>query len=109
MGAHKLHSQKLEAFYLNSIAKGFRDQCKRIGIMSRKSLKSERLAPFGGVTPTDLKPQKKRISPYSKPKTSNPVRDVPQKKQVTETQPAEETVATADATQSLGASESAED
>ncbi|GJX45372.1 hypothetical protein Tco_0262048, partial [Tanacetum coccineum] len=38
-----------------------------------------------------------------------PVRDVPQKKQVAETQPGEETVATADATQSLGASESAEE
>ncbi|GKB76604.1 hypothetical protein Tco_0943499, partial [Tanacetum coccineum] len=63
-------------------------------------------APFRGVTPTDLKPKKKRIPPYSKPKTSNSVRDVPQKKQVTETQPAEEIVATVDATQSLGASES---
>ncbi|GKB73028.1 hypothetical protein Tco_0934440 [Tanacetum coccineum] len=38
-----------------------------------------------------------------------PVRDVPQKKQVAEIQSAEETVATADATQSLRAFESAED
>nr|GEW70406.1 hypothetical protein [Tanacetum cinerariifolium] len=59
--------------------------------------------------PTDLKPKKKRISPSSKPKSSKQVMDVPQKKQVAKTQPAEETVAIADATQSLGASESTED
>ncbi|GJT61686.1 hypothetical protein Tco_1005219 [Tanacetum coccineum] len=59
--------------------------------------------------PTDLKPKKKRIPPSFKPKSSKQVRDVPQKKQVTETQSAEETMATADATQSLGASELAED
>ncbi|GJV94170.1 hypothetical protein Tco_1541983 [Tanacetum coccineum] len=59
--------------------------------------------------PTDLKPKKKRIPPSSTPKSSKQVRDVPQKKQVAETQPAEETVATADATQSLGAFDLAED
>ncbi|GJS81558.1 retrovirus-related pol polyprotein from transposon TNT 1-94 [Tanacetum coccineum] len=57
----------------------------------------------------DLKPKKKRIPPFSKPKSSKQVKDVPLKKQVTETQPAKETVATADTTQSLGASESVED
>ncbi|GKC38061.1 hypothetical protein Tco_1050445 [Tanacetum coccineum] len=59
--------------------------------------------------PTDLKPKKKRIPPSSTPKSSKQVRDVPQKKQVVETQPAEETVAIADATQSLGAFDLAED
>ncbi|GJU39366.1 hypothetical protein Tco_1192323, partial [Tanacetum coccineum] len=59
--------------------------------------------------PTDLKPKKKRISPSSKPKTLNPVRDVPQKKQVTKTRLAKETVATAGVTQSLVASELAEE
>ncbi|GJV57933.1 hypothetical protein Tco_1458938 [Tanacetum coccineum] len=59
--------------------------------------------------PTDLKPKKKIITPSSKPKSSKQVRDEPQKKQVAETQPAEGTVVTANATQSLGASESAED
>ncbi|GJY78104.1 putative reverse transcriptase domain-containing protein [Tanacetum coccineum] len=59
--------------------------------------------------PTNLKSKNKRILPSSKPKTSNPVRDVPQNKQVTKTQPAEETVATADTTLSLVASESAEE
>ncbi|GKA18670.1 retrovirus-related pol polyprotein from transposon TNT 1-94 [Tanacetum coccineum] len=59
--------------------------------------------------PTDLNPKKKRIPPSFKPKSSKQVRNVPQKKQVAETQFAEETVDTADATQSLGASESAED
>ncbi|GJU70439.1 hypothetical protein Tco_1256698 [Tanacetum coccineum] len=59
--------------------------------------------------PTDLKLKNKRIPPSSKPKSSKQVRDVPPKKQVTETQPAEEIVATADATKSLGAFESAED
>ncbi|GJV00160.1 hypothetical protein Tco_1329430 [Tanacetum coccineum] len=58
--------------------------------------------------PTDLKLKNKRIPPSSKPKFSKQARDVPPKKQGTETQPAEETVATADATKSLGASESAE-
>ncbi|GKA59053.1 uncharacterized mitochondrial protein-like protein [Tanacetum coccineum] len=47
---------------------------------------------------TDLKIKKKRIPPSSKPKSSKQVRDVPPKKQVTDTQPAEETVATVDAT-----------
>ncbi|GJZ38953.1 retrovirus-related pol polyprotein from transposon TNT 1-94 [Tanacetum coccineum] len=59
--------------------------------------------------PTDLKLKKKRIPPFSKPKTLKLVRNVPPKKLVTETQPNEETVATANATQSLGASESTED
>ncbi|GJT28708.1 hypothetical protein Tco_0908983 [Tanacetum coccineum] len=59
--------------------------------------------------PTDLKLKKKRIPPSSKPKSSYKVRVILPKKQVAETQHAEETEATADATQSLGASESAED
>ncbi|GKC65625.1 hypothetical protein Tco_1098223, partial [Tanacetum coccineum] len=58
---------------------------------------------------TNLKLQKKRIPPSSKPKYSYKVRVILPKKQVAETQHAEETVATADATQSLEASESAED
>ncbi|GJZ93378.1 retrovirus-related pol polyprotein from transposon TNT 1-94 [Tanacetum coccineum] len=45
----------------------------------------------------------------SRTSSSKWARDEPQKKQVTKTQPAEETVATANATQSLGASELAED
>ncbi|GKB95499.1 hypothetical protein Tco_0981636 [Tanacetum coccineum] len=45
--------------------------------------------------PTNLKLKKKTILPSSKPKYSIQVRDVPPKKQVAETQPTEETVATA--------------
>ncbi|GJT03946.1 hypothetical protein Tco_0838408 [Tanacetum coccineum] len=59
--------------------------------------------------PTDLKTKKKRIPPSSKPKSPYKVRVILPKKQVTETQHAEVTVATADATQSLEASESAEE
>ncbi|GKF36451.1 hypothetical protein Tco_0113209, partial [Tanacetum coccineum] len=58
--------------------------------------------------PTNMKPKKKRILPSSKPETSKLVRNVPPKKPVTKTQPAEEIVSTAYATQSLGASESTE-
>ncbi|GJY90432.1 hypothetical protein Tco_0505628 [Tanacetum coccineum] len=58
---------------------------------------------------TNLKLQKKRIPPSSKPKSSYKVRVILPKKQVVETQHAEETVATANATQSLEASKSAED
>ncbi|GKF98292.1 hypothetical protein Tco_0297075, partial [Tanacetum coccineum] len=57
----------------------------------------------------DPKTQKKRIPPSSKPKSSYKVMVILLKKQVGETQHAEETVATVDATQSLKASESAED
>ncbi|GJU47050.1 hypothetical protein Tco_1204316 [Tanacetum coccineum] len=59
--------------------------------------------------PTNLKAKKKRILPSSKPKSSYKARVILPKKQVAETQHAEETKATADTTQSLGASESAED
>ncbi|GJV55932.1 hypothetical protein Tco_1456937 [Tanacetum coccineum] len=59
--------------------------------------------------PTDLKLKKKSIPPSSKPNSSYKVRVIHPKKQVAETQHAEETVATAEATQSQGASESAED
>ncbi|GJY16479.1 hypothetical protein Tco_0386901 [Tanacetum coccineum] len=55
--------------------------------------------------PTDLKAKKKRISPSSKPKSLYKVRVILPKKQVTKTQHAEVTVATADATKSLVASE----
>ncbi|GJS65564.1 hypothetical protein Tco_0680128 [Tanacetum coccineum] len=58
--------------------------------------------------PTDPKSKKKRITPSSKPKTSKLVRKLSSTKQVTESQPAEEPVATADTTHSLDASESAE-
>nr|GEX40177.1 copia protein [Tanacetum cinerariifolium] len=51
--------------------------------------------------PTDLKPKKKRIPPSSKPKSSYKVKVILPKKQVAETQHAEKTEATADATQSL--------
>ncbi|GJX37572.1 retrovirus-related pol polyprotein from transposon TNT 1-94 [Tanacetum coccineum] len=59
--------------------------------------------------PTDLKAKKKKIPPSSKPKSSYKVRVILPKKQVTETQHAEETVAIVDATQSLEVSESVED
>ncbi|GJW29726.1 hypothetical protein Tco_0046601, partial [Tanacetum coccineum] len=59
--------------------------------------------------PTDLKPQKKRIPPSSKLKSSYKVRVILPKKQVTKTQHAEETVVIVDATQSLKDSESVED
>ncbi|GJV50194.1 hypothetical protein Tco_1440406 [Tanacetum coccineum] len=59
--------------------------------------------------PTDLKTKKKKIPPSSKPKSSYKVRVILLKKQVAKTQNAEEIKATANATQSLGASESAED
>ncbi|GJY08947.1 retrovirus-related pol polyprotein from transposon TNT 1-94 [Tanacetum coccineum] len=59
--------------------------------------------------PTDLKPQKKRIPPSSKPKSSYKIRVILPKKQVTKTQYAEETVVIADATQSREDSESVKD
>ncbi|GJV13077.1 hypothetical protein Tco_1354618 [Tanacetum coccineum] len=59
--------------------------------------------------PTDLKTKKKRIPPSSKPKSPYKVRVILPKKQVAETQHAEVTVATADATKSLVASELAEE
>ncbi|GKC77994.1 hypothetical protein Tco_1128768 [Tanacetum coccineum] len=59
--------------------------------------------------PTDMKIKKKQIPPSSKPKSSYKIRVILLKKQVAETQHAEETVATADATQSLVAFESAEE
>ncbi|GKD41754.1 hypothetical protein Tco_1261961 [Tanacetum coccineum] len=58
--------------------------------------------------PTDRMTKKRRIPPSSKPKSPYKVRVILPKKQVTETQHAEVTVATADATKSL-ASESAEE
>ncbi|GKA48213.1 retrovirus-related pol polyprotein from transposon TNT 1-94, partial [Tanacetum coccineum] len=60
-------------------------------------------------TPTDLKTKKKRIPPSSKPKSPYKVRVILPKKQVAETQHTEVTVATADATKSLVASELAEE
>ncbi|GKE45215.1 hypothetical protein Tco_1472499 [Tanacetum coccineum] len=65
--------------------------------------------PITSLLPPSGEPKKKRILPSFKPKSSKQVMDVPQKKQVAKTQHAEETIATADATQSLRASESAED
>ncbi|GJX17160.1 hypothetical protein Tco_0217992 [Tanacetum coccineum] len=59
--------------------------------------------------PTDLKPKKKKIQPSSQPKPSYKVRVILPKTQVAETQHAEETMATADATKSLDTSESAEE
>nr|GEX74834.1 hypothetical protein [Tanacetum cinerariifolium] len=55
--------------------------------------------------PTDLKSKKKRIPPSSKPKSLYKVRVILPKKQVAETQHAEDTVATANASKSLVAFE----
>nr|GFA40079.1 hypothetical protein [Tanacetum cinerariifolium] len=75
-----------------------------------KSLSRTPVQPFTQPkAPTDLKTKKKRIPPSSQPKSSYKVRVILPKKQVIETQHAEETVATADATQSLDASESIEE
>nr|GEY73517.1 retrovirus-related Pol polyprotein from transposon TNT 1-94 [Tanacetum cinerariifolium] len=52
--------------------------------------------------PTDLKPKKKKILPSSKPKFSYKVGVILPKKQVTETQRTEETVAAVDASQTNG-------
>nr|GEW45000.1 hypothetical protein [Tanacetum cinerariifolium] len=59
--------------------------------------------------PTDLKTKKKRIPPSFKPKSPYKVRVIPPKKQVTETQDVDVTVATANATKNLVASELAEE
>ncbi|GJT24651.1 retrovirus-related pol polyprotein from transposon TNT 1-94 [Tanacetum coccineum] len=59
--------------------------------------------------PTNLKAKKKRIPPSSKPKSPYKVRVILPKKQAAETQHAEVTVATADATKSLEASDSVEE
>nr|GEY88323.1 hypothetical protein [Tanacetum cinerariifolium] len=59
--------------------------------------------------PTDLKAKKKRILPSSKPKSPYKVRVILPKKQVAETQHAEVTVATTDATKSLVASKLADE
>ncbi|GJS54712.1 hypothetical protein Tco_0628074 [Tanacetum coccineum] len=58
--------------------------------------------------PTDLKTKKRRIPPSSKPQSPYKVRVILPKKQVAETQHAEVTVATADATKSLVAFKLAE-
>ncbi|GJW91807.1 hypothetical protein Tco_0169360, partial [Tanacetum coccineum] len=58
---------------------------------------------------TDKRSNKNRNSPSSKPRTSKPVRKSSPLKQYIDTQPTEETMSTADATLSLGASESAEE
>nr|GFA44874.1 hypothetical protein [Tanacetum cinerariifolium] len=58
---------------------------------------------------TDLRTKKKKIPPSSKPKSPYKVRAILLKKQVTETQHADVTVATANATKSLEASELAEE
>ncbi|GKC57975.1 hypothetical protein Tco_1085573 [Tanacetum coccineum] len=58
---------------------------------------------------TDMKTKKKKIPPSSKPKSPYQVSVILSKKQVAETQHAEVTVATADATKSLEASELAEE
>ncbi|GKA98431.1 hypothetical protein Tco_0826368 [Tanacetum coccineum] len=58
---------------------------------------------------TDLKKKKKKIPPSSKPKSPYKVRVILPKKQVAETQHAEVTVATTDATKSLEAFELAEE
>ncbi|GJR18510.1 hypothetical protein Tco_0967037 [Tanacetum coccineum] len=60
-------------------------------------------------TPTDLKTKKKRILSSSQPKSPYKVRVILPKKQVAETQHAEVTLSTADATKSLEASELAEE
>ncbi|GKD05089.1 retrovirus-related pol polyprotein from transposon TNT 1-94 [Tanacetum coccineum] len=59
--------------------------------------------------PTDLKIKKKKIPPSSKPKSPYKVRVILPKKQVTKTQHAKVTVATADVTKSLEAFELAEE
>ncbi|GKC23710.1 hypothetical protein Tco_1025860 [Tanacetum coccineum] len=59
--------------------------------------------------PIDLKLKKKKIPPSSKPMSLYKIRVILPKKQVAETQHAEELVATADATKSLGAFNSAEE
>ncbi|GJS74887.1 hypothetical protein Tco_0724768 [Tanacetum coccineum] len=59
--------------------------------------------------PTDLKTKKNKNPPYSKPKSPYKVRVILPKKQVAETSYAEVTVATANATQCLEASKSAEE
>ncbi|GKB60527.1 hypothetical protein Tco_0916713, partial [Tanacetum coccineum] len=59
--------------------------------------------------PTDLKTRRKRIPPSSKPESQYKVRVILPNKPVVETQHAEVTVATADATKSQVASELAED
>ncbi|GKB46519.1 hypothetical protein Tco_0897272 [Tanacetum coccineum] len=58
---------------------------------------------------TDMKTKKKKIPPSSKPKSPYQVSVILSKKQVAETQHAEVTVATADATKSLEASELVEE
>nr|GEV00354.1 hypothetical protein [Tanacetum cinerariifolium] len=58
---------------------------------------------------TDKKSQKMKIPSSSEAKTSNIVRESSSKKQVADTQPAKEIVATADATLSLNASKLAEE
>ncbi|GJR47581.1 hypothetical protein Tco_1315684 [Tanacetum coccineum] len=59
--------------------------------------------------PIDKKTKRKRITPFSKLKTSKVFRESPLKEQVVDTQPIKEPVTTVDTTQSLGASESAEE
>ncbi|GKF70450.1 hypothetical protein Tco_0203507, partial [Tanacetum coccineum] len=77
---------------------------------ANKSLSRTTIQPVTQLkAPTDLKQKKKKKPPSSKPKSSYKVRVILPRTQVIETQYAEETVATADATKSLDASESAEE
>ncbi|GKC67027.1 RNA-directed DNA polymerase, eukaryota [Tanacetum coccineum] len=59
--------------------------------------------------PIDKKTKRKRIPTSSKPEASKIVRESPSKEQTTNSQPAEEPMVTTDITQSLGASELAEE
>ncbi|GKB49351.1 hypothetical protein Tco_0900104, partial [Tanacetum coccineum] len=75
-----------------------------------KSLSRASMQPVTRLkAPTDLKANKKKNTPSSKPKSLYKARVIHAKKQVANTQHAEVTVATADATQSLEASELAEE
>nr|GEV82541.1 putative pentatricopeptide repeat-containing protein At1g17630 [Tanacetum cinerariifolium] len=65
--------------------------------------------PEQSLIPPSGKTKKKKIPSFSQPKSSHKVRVIPPKKQVAETQHVEVTVATADATKSLEASESTEE
>ncbi|GJT07305.1 hypothetical protein Tco_0841767 [Tanacetum coccineum] len=75
-----------------------------------KSLSRTTLQPVTqSKAPTYKKSKRKKIPSSSKPKTSNIVRESSSKKQVVDTQPVEEIMATADTTLSLDASESIEE
>nr|GEU67309.1 hypothetical protein [Tanacetum cinerariifolium] len=76
-----------------------------VSVPPKETVKDHYVACHTAKAPTDLKSKKQRITPSSKPRTLKLVRQILLKKQVTNTEPAEEMVATANITQNQNVEE----